>query len=197
MKNKNIISIAKVEDADEIMKFIDNEWKKNHILAINKSFFLYEYENKNQLNFVISKNNNNEINGIQGFLKSSNDKNASVWATIWCASKSNSPPMLGISILSYLREQGYTSVMSNGINEASKEIYKRSFYDAIARDLLSLSVRALSNNCSELFKTLINKISGYKSDLNIIQKIFMLFCNYPKLLKILIKIPLKIKDKII
>ena len=39
MKNKNIISIAKVEDADEIMKFIDNEWKKNHILAINKSFF--------------------------------------------------------------------------------------------------------------------------------------------------------------
>ena len=125
MKNKNIISIAKVEDADEIMKFIDNEWKKNHILAINKSFFLYEYENKNQLNFVISKNNNNEINGIQGFLKSSNDKDASVWATMWCTSKSNSPPMLGISILSYLREQGYISIMSNGINEESKEIYKR------------------------------------------------------------------------
>ena len=83
------------------------------------------------------------------------------------------------------------------LNNSSKEFYQRSFYSAIARDLLSLSFRALSNNCYELFKTLINKSSGYKSNLNITQKIFMLFCNYPKLLKILIKIPLKIKDKII
>ena len=124
MKNKNNISIAKVEDADEIMKFIENEWKKNHILAVNKSFFLYEYKNKDLLNFVISKNDNNEINGIQGFLKSSNEKNTSVWATMWCVSKSNTSPMLGISILNYLRDQGYESVMSNGINESSKRIYE-------------------------------------------------------------------------
>jgi len=125
MKNKNIISIAKAEDADEIMKFIENEWKKNHILAVNKSFFLYEHGNQDRLNFAISKNNNNEINGILGFLESSNDKNASIWTTMWCTSKSNSSPMLGISILNYLREQGYESVMSNGINESSKEILKR------------------------------------------------------------------------
>ena len=79
------------------------------------------------------------------------------------------------------------------LNVSSKEIYKRSFYDAIARDLLSCSFRALNNNCYKLFKTLINKSSAYKSDLNITQKIFMLFCNYPKLLKILLKIPLIIK----
>ena len=79
------------------------------------------------------------------------------------------------------------------LNVSSKEIYKRSFYDAIARDLLSCSFIALKNNCYKLFKTLINKSSAYKSDLNITQKIFMLFCNYPKLLKILLKIPLIIK----
>ena len=83
------------------------------------------------------------------------------------------------------------------LNDSSKEFYQRSFHSAIARNLLSLSFRALNNNCYELFKTLINKSSVYKSDLDITQKIFMLFCNYPKLLKILLKIPLKIKKNII
>tara|TARA_B100000795_G_C22793975_1_gene438406 strand:+ start:1295 stop:2329 length:1035 start_codon:yes stop_codon:yes gene_type:complete len=124
MKNKNIISIAKAKDIDEIMKFIKNEWKKNHILAVNKDFFLYEYGNQDLIDFVISKNNDNEINGIQGFLKSSNDKNASVWTTMWSTSKSSSSPMLGVSMLNYLRMQGYRSVMSTGINEHTEEIYK-------------------------------------------------------------------------
>ena len=48
------------------MKFIKNEWDKKHILALNRKFFLYEYGNKNLVNFVISKINN-KINGIQGF----------------------------------------------------------------------------------------------------------------------------------
>ena len=124
MKNKNIISIAKANDVDEIMKFIKNEWEKKHILALDKNFFLYEYRNKNLLNFVISKNSNNKINGIQGFLKSSNDKNASVWTTMWSTSKHDSSPMLGVSMLSYLRDQGYKSVMSSGINEDTQEIYE-------------------------------------------------------------------------
>ena len=46
MHNQNTISIAKIDDADEIMKFIDNEWKKGHILGISKDYFLYEYKNK-------------------------------------------------------------------------------------------------------------------------------------------------------
>ena len=124
MKNKNIISIAKKKDVREIMKFIYSEWKKNHILAINKKFFLYEYGNKNLINFVVSKINN-KINGIQGFLKSSSDKNASLWATMWCSSKKNVPPMLGISMLNYMRSLGYKSVMSNGINKSSEKIYKQ------------------------------------------------------------------------
>lgn len=123
MKNNNVITIAKVEDADEIMKFIDNEWKKGHILGANKNYFLYEYANQNFLNFMISKNNN-EINGILGFLRSSTDDNATVWTTMWKVSRSSGSPMLGIHLLNYLRDQGYKSVMSNGINQNTEEIYK-------------------------------------------------------------------------
>jgi hypothetical protein len=123
MKNNNVITIAKAEDADEIMKFINNEWKKGHILAVNKNYFLYEYANQNLLNFVISKKNN-EINGMLGFLKSSSDDNATVWTTMWKTSRSNGSPMLGIHLLNYLRDQGHKSVMSNGINQNTEEIYK-------------------------------------------------------------------------
>ena len=34
------------------MNFINNEWKKNHILSSNKKFFLYEYKNKMSLKFL-------------------------------------------------------------------------------------------------------------------------------------------------
>jgi len=124
MKNNNYISIARIEDTDELMQFIDNEWKKNHILGIDKDYFLYEYGNKKLLNFVISKNKNNMINGMLGFLRSSTDQNTTVWTTMWKVSESARSPMLGICLLNYLREQGYKSVMSSGINQETEEIYK-------------------------------------------------------------------------
>ena len=116
MHNQNTISIAKIDDADEIMKFIDNEWKKGHILGISKDYFLYEYKNKDHLNFVISKNQTNKINGILGFIRSSSDDNATVWTTMWKVSKSSGSPMLGVDILNFLRRQGFKTVMSLGIN---------------------------------------------------------------------------------
>ena len=124
MKSVNKISIAKVSDTNEIMKFINDEWKNNHILSLNKDFFLYEYKNKKLLNFVIHKNLNNKIDGILGFLKSSSDKNASVWTTMWKVSKLNGSPMLGIDLLNFLKTKGYKSLMSVGINKDTEEIYK-------------------------------------------------------------------------
>jgi hypothetical protein len=124
MTNNNLIFIAKLNDASEIMQFIDDEWKKGHIFATNKDFFLYEYQNKNNLNFVISKSKSNKINGILGFLKSSSEENSTVWTTMWKVSKSSGSPMLGVDMLNFLRTQGFKSVMSLGINEQTKDIYK-------------------------------------------------------------------------
>ena len=117
-----MISIGRLNDTDEIMEFIDREWEKNHILSKNKDFFLYEYSNKDALNFVISKSED-KINGILGFLKSASDKNSTVWTTMWKVSKSNGSPILGLRMLNYLQSQGYKSVMSNGINAVTEEIY--------------------------------------------------------------------------
>ena len=123
MLNKNKISIATLNDIDEIMKFIDDEWKKGHILGVSKDYFLYEYKNKENLNFVISKNHSNKINGILGFLKSSSDINSTIWTTMWKVCKSSGSPMLGVDILNFLRKQGFRSVMSIGINFETIGIY--------------------------------------------------------------------------
>lgn len=120
---EKIICTAMLSDADEIMEFIEREWKQNHILSKDKDFFLYEYANDNALNFVISKSEG-KINGILGFLKSSLDGNSTIWTTMWMVSKSNGSPTLGLRMLSYLQSQGYKSVMSSGINPATEEIYK-------------------------------------------------------------------------
>lgn len=37
IKEDNVISIAEVDDTDEIMKFIGNEWEKGHILGFLKA----------------------------------------------------------------------------------------------------------------------------------------------------------------
>lgn len=122
-KNQNIITIAKKTDVDQLMQFINQEWKKGHILGINKEYFLYEYGNNDLLNFVISKNNN-EINGMLGFIRSSSDAKSSAWTTMWKVTKVGGDPMLGVSLLNFLRNQGYQSVLSSGINSSTKAIYK-------------------------------------------------------------------------
>jgi hypothetical protein len=45
MSEKNKLSVAKAKDVDEIMRYIDFEWKKGHILSTNKDLFLFQHKN--------------------------------------------------------------------------------------------------------------------------------------------------------
>lgn len=110
-----IIRFATLDDVDNIMKFIDNYWKHNHILARDKKFFLYEHQDNDRINFVISLKDN-KINAILGFIKYSQDK-SDVATVLWKVIK-NENPMLGIELLNFLRESNeYNIVFSPGINE--------------------------------------------------------------------------------
>ena len=124
MKNNNKISFADLNDSDEIMSFIDLEWKKDHILATDRNFFLSEYRNSDKLNFVISKSPGKKINAILGFLKSSDDELASVWTTMWKVSSKANSIMLGVELLRYLKSHSYRCLMSNGISAKTAEIYE-------------------------------------------------------------------------
>ena len=52
------ISQAKIEDRENIMQFIDEFWRPNHILAKDKDFFNYEHLNGDSINFFLAKDIN-------------------------------------------------------------------------------------------------------------------------------------------
>lgn len=118
----NQIRLAKISDISEIMKFIEDNWKSNHILARDKSFFKYEHQNDAGINFAISIENN-KINGVLGFIKYSNIA-SDIATVIWKALKSKSNPMLGIELLQFLRDQNDHNILfSLGVNKKTMGIY--------------------------------------------------------------------------
>jgi len=118
----NKIRLANIRDIDNIMKFINDNWKENHILSRDKDFFIYEHQNEDTVNYVISLENN-KINGVLGFIKYSNSI-SDIAIVIWKALKSNTNLMLGIELLQFLRnDKRYNVVFSPGINTTTIGIY--------------------------------------------------------------------------
>jgi len=118
----NKIRLANISDIDNIMKFINDNWKENHILARDRDFFIYEHQDNNTINYVISLDDN-KINGVLGFIKYS-DNNSDIATVIWKALKSETNPMLGIELLEFLRNhKEYNIVFSPGINKKTIGIY--------------------------------------------------------------------------
>lgn len=60
--------LARLDETDRIMKFIYTYWSPNHILANDKAFFLYEFENGANINFFLAeKRDSGELHAIVGF----------------------------------------------------------------------------------------------------------------------------------
>lgn len=93
------IRLARYDEIAEIMSFIDLYWKKDHILAKDKSFFEYEMVVDGNVNFVIAKTKkDNLIEGVLGFLPCSKDEdNLDLWGVIW-KTIPDAMPLLGIEL---------------------------------------------------------------------------------------------------
>jgi len=119
------ISLASINDITDIMSFINTEWKENHILARDYKFFLYEHQNNDLVNFVISKDKDMQINGVLGFIPTALNEESDVATVIWKVAKNNEHPILGIQLLHYLQKlKGIRTVFSVGINKNTIGIYK-------------------------------------------------------------------------
>jgi len=102
-----IFKHATVEDCDMIMGFIRDEWpKKNHILAENKDFFLYEFQNGQLLNFAVAiRRETGRIDGMMGYLRSSNTKETlDIWTCMWLTRRKGSIPFLGMEVMNRMKD---------------------------------------------------------------------------------------------
>ena len=125
MKKSADIRFARLEDTPAIMQFIHNEWKNGHILSRDKDFFLYEHRKNGAINFLISLDENNNVNATLGFIVFSDEEKPDIATVIWKVADRAGRPMLGIELLQFLKNSGrFRVLMSPGINEKTIGIYK-------------------------------------------------------------------------
>lgn len=97
---------ANKDDIDAIMKYIDEDWRKGHIMSVNKELFEYEFlEEDDSVNMVLAINRENgRIDGIMGYLCASNcpDKK-DIWGSIWKV-RDGSISLLGVEIMRRMEE---------------------------------------------------------------------------------------------
>lgn len=119
----NKISFALECDIKYIMEFIDMHWKKGHILGTNENFFKYEHFIDGEVSYVISKDEQNNINAILGYIPYGR-KNRDVMTVMWKA-KHTEDNFLGIRLLQYLIENGNVRIAASpGINEKTVGVYR-------------------------------------------------------------------------
>jgi len=118
-----MIRSAKIDDIDSIMKFIDREWRKNHILARDPSFFEYMYVLDGNVHFVISLDDGC-INGILGYIPY-DKKCKQISLTVWKALKS-ADGMIGMRLLKFVCDTLKPEIVATpGVNpRTTTAIYK-------------------------------------------------------------------------
>lgn len=96
------IRIANKNDIEDIMSFIETNWKPGHILAKNREFFEYEFmEEDGSVNFILAiEKKKRTIESLNGFLKASHDnEHMDIWGSIWKVKEGNKC-LLGTEIIS-------------------------------------------------------------------------------------------------
>lgn len=101
------IRLAKPEDIPQIMDFLKNYWKEDHILSYDREYFEFEFLERDHVNFILAVDRATyELEAILGFLKSSQTKGKQdIWGSFWkVRDRQNSEKMLGMELQKRLRE---------------------------------------------------------------------------------------------
>lgn len=128
------IRLAHISDIDNIMHFIDEYWRKGHIMSRDRELFEYEYADGDNVNFVLAVDINTKlIEGIFGFIKCSNTKDLKkkdIWGSMWKVnSEHENIPLLGIELAKRVFElTGCRTHIGNGANPGTTVPLRRLFF---------------------------------------------------------------------
>ncbi len=126
MNNECVIRKAEYEDIPVIMAFIDNYWKKGHILARSRKYFEYQHYYNGEVSFVLAEEPiSKEIEGILGYILYSEEEKRDMFGVIWKV-RTNNYPMLGMKIQLYaMRNLNARTFSGVGLNQTTIEMHKR------------------------------------------------------------------------
>jgi len=95
-------SFATLKDLDNIMKFMNDYWRKDHILSRNRELFLYEFQDGNNLNIGLAKDDRDKIIGIFGWIKYNAQSLPDIGGSLWKVVDDAKIPMLGLKLRNYV-----------------------------------------------------------------------------------------------
>lgn len=127
-----MIEFCKEKDLAQVMQFINDFWKEDHILATSKEMFDYQYYDQaaGRYNMVISKDDNNELECVLGFIPTSRFNKALVkkdvlWLSLWKSRENASNPFIGIMVYSFLRQNyEHSFIATNGMSAIAEQLYE-------------------------------------------------------------------------
>ncbi len=175
------IYLARYEDLDDIMNFIKDQWNPDHILAIDKEFFLYEHGIDGRISFLVARNKENqEIESILGYIPASRDKDhLDIWTGIW-KTKAGAMAFLGMELMKRLRFMlGARTLAGVGDNPNTTvrltKFFMKSFIEKMKQYyMLSDSVE---NSIAEIHHSVPKKVYiGQKTNVNLVKE----FANLKK-----------------
>lgn len=119
-----IIRYATKDDISLIQEFIDNNWKKSHILVKDRDLFEWQYTS-DKLDYVLGIDSDGKIQGMLGFISYDDSENRDIATSMWKANEGCG--FLGIKLLMYVMEnEPHRTLFSPGINVVtSGGIYRR------------------------------------------------------------------------
>jgi len=122
--NQYVIRFADISDIEMIMEYIDEYWKRGHILAVDRKMFEWQYTESDKLNMILGFNEDNILQGILGYIPYGEAEEKDICLALWKANKGNG--YLGIELLSYLLDNvPHRTIFCNGINlKTTKSIYE-------------------------------------------------------------------------
>ena len=115
----------------ELVQFIDNHWRKDHILTQHRELLDWQYKNnKDGYNFILATDENDELQGIFGFIPTSHfstslPENDDVWLAIWKVRDDCEIPGLGLGMMNYAKKTlGIKYFCALGMSDIVKPIYQ-------------------------------------------------------------------------
>ena len=131
MNDYNVHICIKSELKD-LQQFINDHWRKNHILATSQKLMDWQHYNKEneKYNFVLAKHlKSDAIHGVLGFIPVNHFdkaiKEKDLWMAMWKVREDNSAQGLGLSLLKYLiNYEDPRSISVLGISPETIPLYK-------------------------------------------------------------------------
>ncbi len=130
------IRLAKISEIPDIMEFINNHWKKGHIMSKDRKLFEYEFVDNNTVNVILAiDRSTNTIEAMTGFLKCSHTSDPNkrdIWGSIWKVNDSRkNMSFLGVELVKRISEIVHCRThLGIGINPSTTlPIRKKMFHE--------------------------------------------------------------------